>query len=106
MAGRYVAVDESDLYRPGEVARGIGHEKNALGERRICKDVFALAEGAPSPDNLRVTTTRHTNSEFSSAEFQACAEDDMKWTKPSVQEMCVGMEVTSYESAEIDPVLF
>lgn len=30
----------------------------------------------------------------------------MKWTKPSVQEVCVGMEVTSYESAEIDPVLF
>ncbi len=29
----------------------------------------------------------------------------MKWVKPSVQEMCVGMEVTSYESAEIDPVL-
>jgi coenzyme PQQ precursor peptide PqqA len=32
-------------------------------------------------------------------------EDTMKWTKPSVQEVCVGMEVTSYESAEIDPVL-
>lgn len=30
-------------------------------------------------------------------------EDIMKWTKPSVREMCVGMEVTSYESAEIDP---
>lgn len=29
----------------------------------------------------------------------------MKWVKPSVQEVCVGMEVTSYESAEIDPVL-
>jgi coenzyme PQQ precursor peptide PqqA len=29
----------------------------------------------------------------------------MKWAKPSVQEMCVGMEVTSYESAEIDPVI-
>ncbi len=28
----------------------------------------------------------------------------MKWVKPSVQEMCVGMEVTSYESAEIDPL--
>ena len=27
----------------------------------------------------------------------------MKWAKPSVCEMCVGMEVTSYESAEIDP---
>ena len=32
-------------------------------------------------------------------------EDDMKWTKPSVREMCVGMEVTSYESAEIDPLI-
>jgi coenzyme PQQ precursor peptide PqqA len=29
----------------------------------------------------------------------------MKWAKPSVQEICVGMEVTSYESAEIDPVI-
>jgi coenzyme PQQ precursor peptide PqqA len=28
----------------------------------------------------------------------------MKWVKPSVTEICVGMEVTSYESAEIDPV--
>jgi coenzyme PQQ precursor peptide PqqA len=32
-------------------------------------------------------------------------ETTMKWVKPSVQEMCVGMEVTSYESAEIDTVL-
>jgi len=29
----------------------------------------------------------------------------MKWTKPVVLEICVGMEVTSYESADID-VLF
>ncbi len=27
----------------------------------------------------------------------------MKWSTPVVQEICVGMEVTSYESAEIDP---
>jgi coenzyme PQQ precursor peptide PqqA len=27
----------------------------------------------------------------------------MKWSKPSVREYCVGMEVTSYESADIDP---
>lgn len=27
----------------------------------------------------------------------------MRWTKPSVQELCVGMEVTSYASAEIEP---
>ena len=27
----------------------------------------------------------------------------MAWTTPTVQEVCVGMEVTSYESAEIDP---
>ena len=27
----------------------------------------------------------------------------MKWSAPIVQEVCVGMEVTSYESAEIDP---
>ncbi len=26
----------------------------------------------------------------------------MKWSTPVVQEICVGMEVTSYESAEID----
>ena len=26
----------------------------------------------------------------------------MKWSAPVVQEICVGMEVTSYESAEID----
>jgi coenzyme PQQ precursor peptide PqqA len=26
----------------------------------------------------------------------------MKWSAPIVQEVCVGMEVTSYESAEID----
>ncbi len=30
----------------------------------------------------------------------------MKWAKPQVQEICVGMEVTSYESADIDPDLF
>jgi coenzyme PQQ precursor peptide PqqA len=29
----------------------------------------------------------------------------MKWTKPVVREICVGMEVTSYESAEIDTTL-
>ena len=28
----------------------------------------------------------------------------MKWSTPVVQEVCVGMEVTSYESAEIDTV--
>ena len=27
----------------------------------------------------------------------------MKWSAPVVQEICVGKEVTSYESAEIDP---
>ncbi|CAA2099718.1 Coenzyme PQQ synthesis protein A [Methylobacterium bullatum] len=27
----------------------------------------------------------------------------MRWSAPVVQEVCVGMEVTSYESAEIDP---
>lgn len=26
----------------------------------------------------------------------------MSWTAPVVTEICVGMEVTSYESAEID----
>jgi coenzyme PQQ precursor peptide PqqA len=26
----------------------------------------------------------------------------MKWAAPVVSEICVGMEVTSYESAEID----
>ena len=30
----------------------------------------------------------------------------MAWTTPRIVEVCVGMEVTSYESAEIDPVLF
>ena len=29
----------------------------------------------------------------------------MKWTKPVVLEICVGMEVTSYESAEIDTLI-
>ncbi|GJD65243.1 pyrroloquinoline quinone precursor peptide PqqA [Methylobacterium frigidaeris] len=27
----------------------------------------------------------------------------MTWSLPVVAEICVGMEVTSYESAEIDP---
>ncbi|WP_264048701.1 pyrroloquinoline quinone precursor peptide PqqA [Methylobacterium flocculans] len=27
----------------------------------------------------------------------------MTWSAPIVSEICVGMEVTSYESAEIDP---
>lgn len=27
----------------------------------------------------------------------------MKWAKPSVLEICVGMEVTSYESADLPP---
>jgi coenzyme PQQ precursor peptide PqqA len=26
----------------------------------------------------------------------------MKWAAPVISEICVGMEVTSYESAEID----
>ena len=26
----------------------------------------------------------------------------MKWSKPEIREVCVGMEVTSYESAEIE----
>ena len=29
----------------------------------------------------------------------------MSWTAPLVEEICVGMEVTSYESADLD-VLF
>ena len=29
----------------------------------------------------------------------------MKWAKPIVTEVCVGMEVTSYESAEIDTLI-
>jgi coenzyme PQQ precursor peptide PqqA len=29
----------------------------------------------------------------------------MKWAKPVVRETCVGMEVTSYESAEIDTLI-
>ena len=29
----------------------------------------------------------------------------MSWTTPIVEEICVGMEVTSYESADLD-VLF
>ena len=28
----------------------------------------------------------------------------MQWSLPVVAEMCVGMEVTAYESAEIDPL--
>ena len=28
----------------------------------------------------------------------------MKWSKPVIREYCVGMEVTSYESADIDPL--
>jgi coenzyme PQQ precursor peptide PqqA len=28
----------------------------------------------------------------------------MKWATPVVREVCIGMEVTSYESAEIDPL--
>jgi len=26
----------------------------------------------------------------------------MKWTKPTICEVCVGMEVTSYESADLE----
>ncbi|WP_046865704.1 pyrroloquinoline quinone precursor peptide PqqA [Microvirga massiliensis] len=29
----------------------------------------------------------------------------MKWLKPAVREFCVGMEVTSYDSAEIEDTL-
>ena len=28
----------------------------------------------------------------------------MTWSKPTVREYCVGMEVTSYESADIGPI--
>lgn len=31
-------------------------------------------------------------------------DQSMTWTKPVVLEVCTGMEVTSYESAEIDPL--
>jgi coenzyme PQQ precursor peptide PqqA len=31
-------------------------------------------------------------------------ERNMKWSKPVIREYCVGMEVTSYESADIDPL--
>ena len=30
----------------------------------------------------------------------------MKWLKPTVREYCVGMEVTSYESADLPPPEF
>lgn len=30
----------------------------------------------------------------------------MAWTTPELTEICVGMEVTSYESADIEPVEF
>ncbi len=29
-------------------------------------------------------------------------EDVMAWTTPLIEEVCVGMEVTAYESAEIE----
>lgn len=29
-------------------------------------------------------------------------EDVMVWTTPMIEEMCIGMEVTAYESAEIE----
>lgn len=29
-------------------------------------------------------------------------EDVMAWTTPIIEEICLGMEVTSYESAEIE----
>ncbi|MDR3461609.1 MAG: pyrroloquinoline quinone precursor peptide PqqA [Beijerinckiaceae bacterium] len=29
-------------------------------------------------------------------------EMDMNWVAPIVEEICVGMEVTSYESAEVE----
>ncbi len=29
-------------------------------------------------------------------------EDVMVWTTPVIEEICLGMEVTSYESAEIE----
>jgi coenzyme PQQ precursor peptide PqqA len=28
----------------------------------------------------------------------------MTWTTPVIEEICLGMEVTAYESAEIDPL--
>jgi coenzyme PQQ precursor peptide PqqA len=30
------------------------------------------------------------------------AEEVMAWTTPVIEEVCLGMEVTSYESAEIE----
>jgi coenzyme PQQ precursor peptide PqqA len=29
-------------------------------------------------------------------------EEHMAWTTPMIEEICLGMEVTSYESAEIE----
>jgi coenzyme PQQ precursor peptide PqqA len=35
-------------------------------------------------------------------EFTRTREMNMNWVAPIVEEICVGMEVTSYDSADID----
>ncbi|MBV1707630.1 MAG: pyrroloquinoline quinone precursor peptide PqqA [Hyphomicrobiales bacterium] len=40
---------------------------------------------------------------YDQAQHRACSKEEiiMAWTTPEVTEVCVGMEVTSYESAEL-----
>jgi coenzyme PQQ precursor peptide PqqA len=57
----------------------------------------AELEPAPSPDPLE----KSRREEQDAADRVQSEEMTMAWTTPVIVEVCVGMEVTSYSSAEI-----
>jgi coenzyme PQQ precursor peptide PqqA len=68
--------------------------------------LFPLAEETRTADSpcAAKNLAASTSYDFLMKTMEVTTEDIMKWLKPSVCEVCVGMEVTSYESAEIDPL--
>ncbi|GAB6843192.1 hypothetical protein JCM2811A_21940 [Methylorubrum rhodinum] len=68
----------TDCLYPGRRTRGAGTKNGTASVRGRA--------GRETDLRLQIVVRRYT----------------MKWSAPVVAEICVGMEVTSYESAEID----
>ena len=92
------------LRRPGEsVPSGPPCRAAAappIGELRGSGDHdkgLAELEPAPTPNGLR---SRRKEEPGTAVKFQT-EEMTMAWTTPVIVEVCVGMEVTAYSSAEI-----
>jgi coenzyme PQQ precursor peptide PqqA len=78
----------------------------ASGGSPVPCPLFSLAEAMRTADSpcAAKNLAASTSYDFLMKTMEVTTEDTMKWLKPSVCEVCVGMEVTSYESAEIDPL--